>query len=1562
MNWEPLRDHLCALPQEGPDGFEGLVSRLLSLTVDEPFRLAGKGLQSGGDASADSGGVLIQAKRYRETTGLDHAQIIGDVSRALAEHAGMELYVLAAPRSIPNQLRAKLNQEEAQTGLDIVTLGLGDADPDLGVLCVHHWDALERTTFFSAAPPSLLASLRQQHAEGSCSASYQSLQNCITQRWHTWERFLTLSEKHLANRCGTPGGGAGVRHAYPISLTDSIQRESVVQAVAEWWAKPSAGVAVLEGEEGTGKSWGAAQAVTSLQRFSQTPVIWLDSLDWTGRDGMEPTLSRAIEKLLYATPQCRAKLLLKMLHRFGRPVLVVLDGANERNGEDTVDNLLHEFCSMPEYAQHVRLLFTSRPLQQAQHMWRGCTRIRVDGFNDAELAAALSQIHGPKIADLRDDLLGVLRLPRYFASCVRLLDRFKSIAGVTKELVLWEDLKTKIEAWDPQVRDRIGIKAVAQADEILRLFAEAASESYASGLGTRVSRDLLDECFGQKYGDTVQDLRELRFADTADSRGISLSSSHVTLGWALYLHAVRLDLCGESTGACADRLRKELEPIPSEDSRTEAIFAALQMSVADSTVPAEWLPRWQAALLSVWYGSHNAAIHPTRIHFWSQNNVNSYLCFVEHLYIDVNVSRSEEMVISPLVEQWCAQSDAQGALREALRRWLLLTWAHDQEHGRSTLVHEGHELPVALTENQLRLSSVAISIISHRPDISMLPALALSAATEVVSKHLAQDNEFPAKHLYKNFTILMRWAYTEAILPSLENFAKAAEHDPLLLKGYRFLVAYLGTVAPPSILRLPPGKEWRFERSESTVEALRATGSLFRGSKGEHKGWYIESDLLAVRTDLPALTRDASDQVRAVFAALCADFARPNTNWRTQFDMQIQAAIPWAAREGPASFRAGMQTMLKRALETDQPYGFLHRFCRTRVVDSPEAEAQLLSSAYEMAAKLVPEITGRRSDAFHRLCLLTEIVLLNTSEEHFVDWARWIADHPQAHYVMHLYPICAALWESRPKSLGQLSRDQAITTGNIWLRCHDASAARDLAYWGCLWGYAGGFENGDYEWTCRLLRDAMLPEEVCGEVYRLAARASPERFARDIVGDSGLAERLSRQHLRSVLIHVPDIALHVPPDTPFDQLVGLFQIDYAGWVLSQRGKSDDFQRWGSEVMRVACALVASESPEVQNRLGTEFRLTSDGRIEMFCPGSMPRRESIHCSGANAWGIDTGDPQALKASLSGADDSLFENEQAAWRDDYDRLKHWDGFPMHTFEASESLRRWARSKTDAFKAAARQYIDTIAENPSGGTHLSFFTNTVISILIELDPGMAAQMLEDDRRYPMASVYDQYRVESLASELWTDHGKQDGQYHDLRRSHLMECDTDEALMQVVVASFAGGTTDQLRDFVRAFLDDERSSIRNLAVSLLPWFADEWAIGLLSELKANDPNRWVREHASWAYEVAQQERSCRVSYKAMLQSGGLTTVAVDLHVMEPALLPPCRWWRREIEKELDFANRCNDSRVKALIVAFWSHWNSLSSHQRDIKAFGRKLTEWCRGQQKDAFVSPRMAPWWRA
>ena len=265
--WENLRNHLQSIPEEGANGFEGLVARLLQLTTGETFRLANKGLQPAGDASIDSGHIAVQAKRYQENTPLNHSEIIGDVDRVLATHPGLDMYVLAMTRSIPNQLRAALTAKEAESGLDIITLAFGDDLPEIGILCVAHWPDLINREFFRTGSTPLREWLSRVHDEGRFRKDYEAVARNITDRWRTWQTLIALSQKHLNARFGV-SALSHARQPFKIILPDAIRRASLVDAVGKWWQEPNNPIAVIEGEAGTGKSWGASMAVSELQKAS----------------------------------------------------------------------------------------------------------------------------------------------------------------------------------------------------------------------------------------------------------------------------------------------------------------------------------------------------------------------------------------------------------------------------------------------------------------------------------------------------------------------------------------------------------------------------------------------------------------------------------------------------------------------------------------------------------------------------------------------------------------------------------------------------------------------------------------------------------------------------------------------------------------------------------------------------------------------------------------------------------------------------------------------------------------------------------------------------------------------------------------------------------------------------------------------------------------------------------------------------------------------------------------------------------------------------------------------
>ncbi len=1183
MNWGLLREYLCEIPEDGASGFEGLVARMLALTLGRQFALAGRGLQPGGDASSHDGTVVIQAKRYKRTSSLNHSEIIGDIERALTTYPELDTYVLAAPRPIPNQLRQALAERERSTGLDIIALGLDDQAPDLGVLCVKHWPALKYEAVFRNTPAALADAIQKAHDEGYCDSDYAALDHQIREQWNTRDELFRQAQRRLGIRFGT-APDEGTRVAYEINLRAAVPRRVLVKQVADWWSSAGSPVGVVEGQEGVGKSWGVALAVVEIQRAAEVPVFWLDSIQWAERGCLAEILDEAVATVRYATRAVRKRIIGKILYRFSKPVLVVLDGANERGAVEKVDRLLLEVMTHGECSKHVRLLFTTRPLQGGSHIWRDCALIAAGAFDDTEMKQALAESAALNLADVPLQLIPTLRWPRYFACCMRLMNRFASIQAVTREQVLWEDLKDKIESLDAQVRDRLGFRRTDDAETVLQGLAKEALSPLSGTQGGGISGHRLEECFGVRYATIRDDLLELRIVAKATPERAVISEGHITLGCALLLQRLSRDRQDLPVVELADYLRSQLEPIASADCKSESLFVALQLSADHAPSSSEESSR-RAALLLAWYRSHNANVNAARIAAWCECDLNAYLQFVEALYHDMDIGLQESLVIEPLARTWRRLSDNGGLLGDYLQRWLLFTWRHDQPAGAASKPVNGHALPVARTRNQLRLSAVAMSIISQRPDMGMLPALALSAATMNESMQSNDGREWPAKFLDKNLTILLRWAYTDKAIADLERLVAGSGADLLLAEGCRYLAACLNhlVVAPP--LRFPVGHEWR-------------------------------------------------------------------------------------------------------------------------------------------------------------------------------------------------------------------------------------------------------------------------------------ARAE-----------------------------------------------------------------------------------------------TEFRLDAAGRVA-FGPGSPPAITAQACFGTHAWGVDVSGGGAEDGEVDPG--SLPEQAFASWKRDYERLERWVGFPFHAFAGASSLARWAETCPGEFADYTAKYTAALKEGATSAFHLGVFTQAVYWIAWNQALATCAPVPDVVGTWPAVRVVDQYGVESMVATLWKSRGIAGPEVKKKRYDYLLSCEDDEALMECAIAAMTAGTVGDLMDVCRAFLRGPAACIRNLAVSLLPWLGTADAMRDLEDVRANDESGWVREHAAWALEVAHQERSCRVWYARVLKEPCLIKVSAGLQAMGPALLPPCRSWRRMLEGEALFWEQCEDVSKKALLLAFWDHWGSLSSHRKGIRACGRKLTDWCRGQERDSFVSPRMFPWW--
>ena len=295
--------------------------------------------------------------------------------------------------------------------------------------------------------------------------------------------------------------------------------------------------------------------------------------------------------------------------------------------------------------------------------------------------------------------------------------------------------------------------------------------------------------------------------------------------------------------------------------------------------------------------------------------------------------------------------------------------------------------------------------------------------------------------------------------------------------------------------------------------------------------------------------------------------------------------------------------------------------------------------------------------------------------------------------------------------------------------------------------------------------------------------------------------------------------------------------------------------------------------------------------------------------------------------------------------------------------EVLQTWAAHNTNDFLQLANEYFNLLSKSGWYCRGLYDFMDNILCLLLRFQPTTAMRYYRQSKAKGGRTIFWAYGgVESFFAQLWRTEECGLPEHRDLRRKRLEECLNDEEIMFMTLAALMGEGKEELWNLVtEEYLASPYAKERNLGVSILPWFGTCEAIDRLKQLKSDDSSQWVREHATWAYEVAQQERSCRQVYREALHTRDLFQISAVFERIKPALSPIARWWRRKIEKEEFGKDLQNiDPRLAALVDRFWYRWGNSQKTKRNIEVFQRKLREYCRGEKISAFT-PRIAPWWK-
>ena len=853
MEWKELKQRIQSIK---PTDFEKLVAALLTSFFQIPFVVARSGDQPRGDARSISSDVSMQAKRYTGKNLPDVKTIEGDIGQARRAPAlHLQVYVLAVSRDT-EQLSYELNAIARETGLDIVTLELTDEPSDLGALCVTFWEDICHFFDLSNTNQEFSAWVQIAKDDSKTHDKIKDVRNKLENGIQTQKHVQKDVEKYLLERFSREKG------FNPINLSQAIERKSLESQVADWWKTEEPSVCCLEGKEGHGKSWLAAKWMRAICKNENVVTFWLDSKDWKGSKSIFDLLRTCFSLIYPSYEQGKIAKLQNKPAKIWHKTLIVLDGVNERNALEAAQWILTEYFrnDESEWGDRIRFLLTTRPLDDypdfENYLWDSIHKISVGPFNDFELEEALAR-NGLQFDDLPDSLKDIARIPRYFQTCIRLRNQFRSFEAVTKEMILWEDLLYKIKH-TPQIRKNIGWSRVEDAQDILAKLAQEAKWTNVDD-APKASLELLIDCFSSNYHEIRQDFEEQRITLRSGKIDAELSEDHILLGWALYL--ANLFDCREFTGIknFAEAFQNTLEPIPSEDLRTKALFVALQITAIslDPKISQDQLSQKRAALMLAWFHSHNAQITDKQLSFWGEEDTDAYAQVVEFEFEHHNSPNYEDALIEPLAKIWLGEKGQIDRLALCLKKWIFppvldVDYISPEEDSFPTMYY---------TRN--RLLAAALSILSQRRDRQFLEKLARCY------ENLPADLQFK-----ENIGRLMRWTYTETVLDDLCSLAERAQDDTSLLNGI-YGLAYSLRVDLPQILERPLTEEdveirasveqWN-RRFKSYIDRIRDQEKLLTGESPADnvKGNYHGLGYLAVRTDLPDLYSEDLVEIKGV--------------------------------------------------------------------------------------------------------------------------------------------------------------------------------------------------------------------------------------------------------------------------------------------------------------------------------------------------------------------------------------------------------------------------------------------------------------------------------------------------------------------------------------------------------------------------------------------------------------------------------------------------------------------------------------------------------------------------
>ncbi|MCF8146848.1 MAG: hypothetical protein K9N21_23320 [Deltaproteobacteria bacterium] len=592
---------------------ENLSAALLGRLLNVPIYVAKSSFQYGGDAGPSGGGgrrFRIECKNYKDSTGLNRRELLGEIDQALARDRALEAWFLVTTRDVSEQIAQDLTLKGEEIGVPVVIIDWKNHElPSLAVLCAFAPDIVE-TEFSKKAgeyahalqPFSGDAIAKLQHELQSWCLGFNELKRRSHEKL---DRIWTSPRASNAELAQNAAGGYQKKR---------VKRTAVHEAFDSWWqngAQNDAPAAVI-GWDGVGKTWAALDWLVNSKN-EQPVVLIVPSSAATGLQISEIGVKQFLAERLYQVSGVRnpehwfrrIDMLLKGPVEEGPVLTVFFDGINQESSMRWLSLL--KVLQGENFAGRVRVIVSSRThyfnekLSKLRGLIVPAVPINVDPYS-TEPGGELDRMLGFENLtqnDLHPDLIELARIPRLFNLVVRFRDRLVEVGQVTVHRLLWE-----------YGRDTLGVRAEKSFSdsewqewlkEIAQKYREGIDEYSIKSLSETTSRPDLTE--SEVYA-RLSDIIDGRFAVPGPSGKLQLTPTVVAhaLGTALLAH---LDEITNTTFASLEaHLAKWLDPIAGLDQKAEILRAAVSI-VAERNLPAE--SEVAGVLVTAWLQTQNVS-------------------------------------------------------------------------------------------------------------------------------------------------------------------------------------------------------------------------------------------------------------------------------------------------------------------------------------------------------------------------------------------------------------------------------------------------------------------------------------------------------------------------------------------------------------------------------------------------------------------------------------------------------------------------------------------------------------------------------------------------------------------------------------------------------------------------------------------------------------------------------------------------------------------------------------------------------------------------------------------